>query len=192
MDVAFAVENSDAIKSNDFNDVKTFVKQLIRRISSSENIVHFSLLEYGDNATVLTDFRKYRDQLFLENLIDNMAKRVDSQRRVDIALETTKEKIFSLKGGMRQGYPRYLILVASDESTADFNLLEGAGKELRDLGVTVIAIGTNRNVPYAFLQKLTTGNDRFLYKADAANELSGLVLDDLTYKMCAGKRFLCL
>lgn len=191
MDVAFALENSNAIKSNDFNAVKRLVKQLIRRISSSENIVHFSLLEYGDNATVLTDFRKYRDQLFLENLIDNMAKREDSQRRVDITLQTTKEKIFSLKGGMRQGYPRYLILVASDESTANFNFLEGAGKELRDLGVTVVAIGTNRNVPYSFLQKLT-GNGRFLYKADAANELSGLVLDDLTFEMCSGKRFLCL
>lgn len=189
MDVAIAVDNSDAVTSSDFDDVKRFVKQLIRRVSNSENNIHFSLLEYSDNATVLTDFRQYRDQLFLENLIDNMAKRGDSQRRVDIALERTKEKIFSLEGGMRQGYPRFLIFVTSADTTADFSVLEGAGKELRDLGVTFVAIGTNRNVPDAFLQKLA-GDSSFIYKATQANELSGLVLGDLNYKMCKGKRFI--
>jgi len=186
MDVAIAVDNSDAVTSDEFSDVKRFVKKLIRRISSSENNIHFSLLEYGDNATVLTDFRKYRDQLFLENLLDNMVKRDDSQRRVDVALELTKGKIFSLKGGMRQGYPRFLIFVTSGDSTKDFNALDGAWKERRNLGVTVVAIGTKRNVPEAFLQKLA-GDSRFIYKADVANELSGLVLGDLTSKMCAGR-----
>ena len=191
MDVAIVIENSDALTTSAFNDVKTFLKTLIRSISSSENNIHFSLLEYGNSAMLLTDFRKYRDQLYLENIIDNIAKREDLQRRVDIALNTTKEKIFSLEGGMRQGFPRFLIFVTSEDSTSDFNLLEGAGKQLRDLGVTVVAIGTNRNIPSSFLQKLA-GDSSFVYKADEANELSALVLGDLSYKMCAGKRLFYL
>ena len=185
LDVAIAVENSDAVRGSDFNEIKRFVKKLIRRLSSSENNNHFALLEYGENATILTDFRKYRDQRFLEDLIDNVTKREVSQRRVDIALESIKENIFSLKGGMRQ-VPRYLIFVASDESTADFNVFEGAGKELGTLGVTFVAIGTKRAVPGEFLQKLS-GYNSLVYKADVPNELSGLVLDDLIYKMCVGK-----
>lgn len=187
MDVAIAIENSGALGSSDFNDVKRFAKKLIRRLSSSENNIHFALLEYGENATVLTDFRKYRDQLFLENLIDNITKREDSQKRVDVALESVKENIFSLKGGMRQ-VPRFLIFIASDESTSDFNGGDGAAKELRAMDVMVVAIATNGDVSDAFLEKLS-GFNSLVYKADVANELSGLVLGDLSYKLCGGKIF---
>lgn len=189
MDVAIAVENSDIITSSEFNDVKFFLKQLIRRVSSSE--IRFSLLEYGDTASVLTDFRKSPDQLYMEDLIDNMAKREDSKRRVDLALETIKEKIFSLEGGMRQGHPQYLIFVSSGDSTADFNVLEGAGKQLRDLGVTLVAIGTNRDVPGELMQKLA-GDSRFIYTAEDPRELGDLVLGDLSNKMCSGRPFFSL
>lgn len=190
MDVAIAIENSRTTTSSAFNDVKTFLKRLIRSISSSENNIHFSLLEYGNNATVLTDFRKYRDEPYLEKIIDNIPKRNDSQRRVDIALNTTKEKIFSLEGGMRQGYPRFLIFIASNDSTSTFSFHEGAAKQLRDLGVTIVAIATNRNIPRSFLEKLA-GNSSFVYKANEANEMSE-VLSDLTNKMSAGKRLFYL
>lgn len=186
MDIAIAVDNSDSLTTSDFDNTKRFLKQLVRRFPSPE--IRFSLLEYGASATVLTDFRKYRDQIQLEILIDNMGKRVDSERRVDIALETIKEEIFSLQGGMRHGHPQYLLFVSSDESTANFSVLEGAGKQLRDLGVTIVAIGTNRNVPEEFMQKLA-GDRRFIYKAEEPGELGDLVLRDLSRKMCSGKRF---
>lgn len=189
VDIAIAVENSESLTSGDFDNIKRFLKQLVRRFPSPE--IRFSLLEYGDNVTVLTDFREYRDEIYLENLIDNMEKRVDSERRVDIALETIKEEIFSLQGGMRHGHPRYLLFVSSDDSTADFSVFEGAGKQLRDLGVTFVAIGTNRDVPEAFMQKLA-GDSRFIYKAEQPGELGDLVLGDLSLKMCSGRRFVFL
>ena len=186
MDVAIAMGNSEVLTRPDFREVKIFLKRLIRRVSNSENNIHYSLLDYGDSANVLTDFRKFRDQLYLENLIDNLAKRQDRQQRVDIALETSKEKLFSIEGGMRQGHPRYLIFVAPDEPSIDFDQLSGAAKELRDLGVTVVAIGMNRDVPGSFLQQLAS-DSRFIYRPDEASELSATVLEDLAYKMCAGE-----
>lgn len=184
MDVAIAVDNSDSITSSDFNKVKRFLKQFIHQIGSSE--VRFSLLEYGSSASVITDFRKPPDQIYLENIIDNMAKRDDSDRRVDIALETAKEKLFSLEGAMRHGHPRYLVFVSSGGPTAEFNVLEGAAKQLRDQGVTFVAIGTNRDVPGAFMQKLA-GDSRFIYRAEEPGELGTLVLSDLSRKLCSGK-----
>lgn len=186
MDIAIAVDNSDSLTTSDFDNTKRFLKQLVRRFPSPE--IRFSLLEYGASANVLTDFRKYRDQIQLEILIDNMGKRVDSERRVDIALETIKDEIFSLQGGMRHGHPRYLLFVSSDESTANFSVLEGAGKQLRDLGVTIVAIGTNRDVPEEFMQKLADDR-RFIYKAEEPGKLGDLVLKDLSRKMCSGKSF---
>ena len=186
MDIAIAVDNSDSLTTSDFNNIKRFLKQLVRRFPSPET--RFSLLEYGASATVLTDFRKYRDQIQLEILIENMEKRVDSERRVDIALETIKDEIFSLQGAMRQGHPRYLLFVSSNDSTANFSVLEGAGKKLRDLGVNIVAIGTNRDVPEEFMEKLA-GDRRFIYKAEEPGELGELVLEDLSREMCSGKRF---
>ena len=186
VDIAIAVENSDAVTSSDFNNIKRFLKQLVRRFASPD--IRFSLLEYGDSANVLTDFRKSQDQVSLENLIDSMGKRVDSERRVDIALETIKKEIFSLQGGMRQGLPRYLLFVSSDDSTTDFSVQDGPGKQLRDLGVTFVAIGTNRDVPAEFLQRIA-GDSRFIYTAEEPSELGSLVLGDLSQQMCSGKRF---
>lgn len=146
------------------------------------------MLEYGDSATVLTDFRKYRDQIQLENLIDNMEKGVSPERRVDIALETIKDEVFSLQGGLRHGHPRYLLFVSSDDSTANFSVLEGGGKQLRDLGVTIVAVGTNRDVPEEFLQKLA-GDRSFVYKAEEPGQLGDLVLGELSRAMCSGNYF---
>lgn len=183
MDVAIAVDNSDATTSSEFNNVKRFLKQFINQLASSE--VRFSLLEYGNTANVITDFRRFRDQIYLENLINNIAKRNDSERRVDAALNTTKEEIFSLAGGIRHGHPRYLVFVSSGGPTAEFKVLEGAGKKLRDLGVTFVAIGTNRGVPGAFIQKLA-GDSRFIYRAGEPSQLGAIVLEDLSRKMCTG------
>lgn len=189
MDIAIAVENSDTVTSSDFNNIKRFLKQLVRRFASPD--IRFSLLEYGDSATVLADFRKSWDQISLENLIDNMEKRADSGRRVDIALATIKEKIFSLEGGMRQGHPRYLLFVSSDDSTADFSVQDGPGKQLKDLDVTFVAIGTNRDVPGEFLQKIAA-DVRFIYIAEEPSELGALVLGDLSQQMCTGRQFFSL
>jgi len=186
VDIAIAVDNSDSLTTGDFDNTKRFLKKLVRRFPSPE--IRFSLLEYGASATVLTDFRKYRDQIQLENLIDNMEKRADPERRVDIALETIKDEIFSLQGGIRHGHPRYLLFVSSDDSTANFSVLEGAGKQLRDLGVTIVAIGTNRDVSDEFMQELA-GDRRFIYKVGEPGELGDLVVRDLSRKMCSGKRF---
>ena len=183
MDVAIAVDNSDATTSSEFNNVKRFLKQFINQLASSE--VRFSLLEYGNTANVITDFRRFRDQIYLENLINNIAKHNDSERRVDAALNTTKEEIFSLAGGIRHGHPRYLVFVSSGGPTAEFKVLEGAGKKLRDLGVTFVAIGTNRGVPGAFIQKLA-GDSRFIYRAAEPSQLGAIVLEDLSRKMCTG------
>lgn len=185
-DIAIAVDNSDSSTTSDFDNIKRFLKQLVRRFPSPE--IRFSLLEYGASATVLTDFRKYRDQIQLETLIDNMDKRVDSERRVDIALDTIKDEIFSLQGAIRHGYPRYLLFVSSDDSTANFSVLEGAGKQLRDLGVNIVAIGTNRDIPEEFMEKLASDR-RFIYKAEQPGELGELVLGDLSREMCSGKHF---
>ena len=186
MDIAIAVDNSDSLTTSDFENIKRFLKQLVRGFPSPE--IRFSLLEYGDSATVLTDFRRYRDQIQLEKLIDDMEKGVSPERRVDIALQTIKDEIFSLQGGMRHGHPRYLLFVSSDGSTADFSVLEGAGKQLRDLGVTIVAIGTNRDVPEEFMQKLA-GDRSLIYKAEGPGELGDLVLEELSRKMCSGKCF---
>ena len=189
MDIAVAVDNSDIITNSDFNNIKRFLKQLVRRFASPD--IRISLLEYGDSATVLADFRKSVDQISLESLIDSIGKSSDSERKVDNALETIKEKIFSLEGGMRPGHPRYLIFVSSGDSTTDFSVQDGPGKQLQDLGVTFVAIGTNRNVPGEFLQKIA-GDSRFIYNAEEASELGNLVLGDLSQQMCSGRRFFSL
>ena len=183
VDIAIAVDNSDSLSTSDFDNIKRFLKQLVRAFPSPE--IRFSLLEYGDSATVLTDFRKYRDQIQLENLIDNMEKGVSPERRVDIALETIKDEVFSLQGGLRHGHPRYLLFVSSDDSTANFSVLEGGGKQLRDLGVTIVAIGTNRDVSEEFLQKLA-GDRSFVYKAEEPGQLGDSVLGELSREMCSG------
>lgn len=51
-------------------------------------------------------------------LIDNLPKTNDPQRKVDVALAAVIRDFFSLEGGTRRGHPRYLILISTGASSS--------------------------------------------------------------------------
>lgn len=87
----------------------------------------------------------------MENFIDNIVKCNDFECRVDVVLNMIKEEIFSLVGGIRYGYLWYFVFVSFGGLIVEFNVLEGVGKKLCDLGVIFVVIGINRGVLGVFI-----------------------------------------
>ncbi|XP_048583307.1 uncharacterized protein LOC5512020 isoform X1 [Nematostella vectensis] len=160
MEIAFALDVSETVSSQDFDYSRDFVKEMIRRFADSENDIHTSIMEFAGSARTLTPgFKKARSEADLRSVIDNMKKTNDPTRRVDLALKTAKKEIFSLEGYTRQGHPRYLVFVVSSATSADSGDLLEARKELDRLGVKTVAVGMSSNVDKAFLNQLASSSD---------------------------------
>lgn len=185
MDVGIAIDNSKGVSNSDFQEVKNFAKQLVYEIADAENNIHFGLMTFSSQPKTQVNFRRILSQSQMNTAIDKLVLGRDNQRRIDRVLRGAKKDLFSLEGGVRQGHPRRLIILTSDESSPGSEPIEEAAKDLNDLEVTRVAIGINRNVDLNYLRRLASEN-RFAYRANQASDLISN-LDNLRRNLCEGR-----
>ena len=185
MDIAFALDTSESTSSFDFRNMKIFAKRLINTMANSENNIHFGVMEFGENAQTLLNFREYRSEPHVRNVIEKIEKGSSSKMRLDKALGVAHQEIFSLAGGIRQGFPRYLVFLLSDSSSNGFEDIAKATKSLTEAGVTVVAIGINEAVEGDVLRALASDKDHF-FRGDTSAELNAL-LPTLQGRLCHRK-----
>ena len=179
------MDTSEIVSSSDFAGMKDFAKTLIHELADTENDIKIGLMQYGENARTIRDFKGIQSAAELVDAIDGMQKGTDAMRRVDRALRAARRDLFSLKGGMRQGHPRQLIIVTAGASSPGSESIESAAKGLDDLGVNRFAVGINNGVSVRFLTSLATDN-RYVLKANRPQLLKGQA-STLQRLMCQGK-----
>jgi len=183
MDITLAVDTTDTAN---LPAVKDFTKKLVTAIADSENAIHFSLMGYGATPTTATNFRDFLSQQQLHGLIDGLSGG-GGEPRVDLALATLRKDHFSLEGGMRQGHPRYVVLISSGGNSASSGPLDEGIQNLRELDVKIAAVGASGGVNGAFLDQIAT--DKLVFKANAPAELPGLV-QTMKNQLCNSKLLL--
>lgn len=189
MDVGIAVDATSAIPDAEFDGVKRFVTQIIHASADSENNIHYGLLKYGLTPQLMASFRQFESDAKFKKMITNMKKTGDSDRRLDYALQGIKSDIFSLTGGMRQGRPRYAIVVVSGPNSAESGDLKEASKLLRALGVNVIAVGSNGNVDNALLEQVAS-DPKLVFKAAGPDDFNA-IWNNIQNIMCTSKLVVC-
>jgi hypothetical protein len=172
MDVAIAMDVTSGITDEDFNNQKSIATRIINSFSDAENSIHYGLLKYAETAQVISDFNRKASYNQLKEAVKGLKKSGEGERRIDVALQTISQGIFSLEGGMRQGHPRNVIFFTSGTSSAASEDLGKASKDLRALGVNIIAVGL-KNANPGFLKSLAT-EERFAFKAATPEEVQGL------------------
>lgn len=183
MDVAIAIDTSSDVTDEDFAQVKSFANHVIHSLADSENSIRFGLMEYNEKATKITNFRPYTEETKLKSMINGLKKSSNPNKNVGVALTSLKDELFSLEGGMRQGHPRYAIVITSGKSSEEPEVLTKASESLRQLGVNIIPVGINKDVDKSFLDSLKTSGSASLRPSA---ELKSL-WPKLQMEMCSGK-----
>ena len=183
MDVGILIDSSAGQSPKDFQEVKTFAKSLIHELADSENDIKIGLVQYDSNGRVIRDFNGIQSANELTRDVDGMTRGESPQRRLDLALQAARKDLFSLKGGMRQGHPRQLLVISSGDSPTSESFAD-AVKALDKVKVNRYAIGTNSAVDISFLRSLASENGN-VFKANRPEQLKGQV-STIQQRMCQG------
>ena len=185
MDVALAIDTSNALSVEDFQEVKRFAKQLTNAYANSENNVHFGVLQFSEDAQTMLNFREYKSEHDVWAVLDGLERTGNAARRVDNALRLALEEVLSLEGGVRQGHPRYLIVFISGNPSSTDEELSKAAEAIKAYNVTVITMNVGPRVDSKTLLRIASGRE-FLFGVGNAAELINLA-PTLQTRLCHGK-----
>ena len=162
--------------------MKTAAKKIVDSFAVSQKNTRFSLLLFSANAKVIFNLVRYDNAHEIKQAIDNMP-RLQGVTRIDKALMTAKEDIFSLKGFVRQERPMVLIVVTDGNTHSGSAPLEVAVKPLIDYGVSVMAVGIGPEVSDWELKKFARPDN--IIRARNFDDLLPNIFG-LTQKICRG------
>ncbi|XP_051890123.1 von Willebrand factor [Pristis pectinata] len=141
MDIIILLDGSDNIRKTEFEEMKSFVKSLIKKVNTGSDATHISILQYGRINTLEISFNKNQEKGNLLNLIDNIQQREPGPSQIGNALSLAVQYSVTEANGARAGVPKVAVVLVTNTSTDDVSL---ASQEAIITGVTVIPIGMGK------------------------------------------------
>ena len=117
---------------------------------------------------------------------------IDSHIELDEALRLAQKELFTVENGARPGIPKLLILITDDSSKQGTSIedTEKISDEMRQSGITVIAVGIGFNANATELGYIAGDTDNVFHVASFGNLSYGNFLHYITEKYC--KKGMCL
>lgn len=115
LDVVFALDGSNSLTTEQFNNLKAYVKETIKKLSVSKDETHVGLIEYSDAVTVEFKLNDDFDKKSLNLLVDRVSPSRGMKAVTDKVLADAVNVIFSVNQGGRSGANKVLIIL-TDES----------------------------------------------------------------------------
>ncbi|EDO34390.1 predicted protein [Nematostella vectensis] len=184
IDVAFIMDNSESVSSEKYDFVKRFVKDVIMSYADAENSANFAIGQYAKYFQTGTKrFRNFRSMEELDEVINSLRQMSSSaERNVGAGLRGAANEFFQVKNGMRQGLPRFLIVLASANPSASSEAIESAVVNLDKENVRRIAVGFTEDATPGFLRMLAS-DPSLMFRVDEPKKLDKVMME-LTPMLC--------
>lgn len=133
-DIYFLIDGSGSIRTNDFIEMKDFMREAIGMFHIGPDRVRFGVVQYSDKIISQFLLNQYASMAELRTAIDNIQQGGGGT--------TTGEALRKMapvfKNTARTNVGRYLIIITDGQSS---DPVAEAAQELRDLRVNIYAIG---------------------------------------------------
>uniref|UniRef100_A0A3P8XLP9 VWFA domain-containing protein n=1 Tax=Esox lucius TaxID=8010 RepID=A0A3P8XLP9_ESOLU len=136
MDIAFLLDGSGSIITADFNQMKAFVKNLIREFLKGD--VQFAIAQYSNNCKIHFDFNDFPFGSW-ENKINGIGQ-ISGGTFTARAIKKVVKNVFSINGGSRPMAKKVLIVI-TDGNSHDSIGLDKAAYEAESKMIIRFAIG---------------------------------------------------
>ncbi|KAM9854763.1 von Willebrand factor [Aulostomus maculatus] len=143
-----------------FEDMKTFVKDFITEADIGQNGTQVSVVQCGDTCTAELTWKEEQSQSHLLKLVDTIPKRTTAAPALGSALRFAVQTAISSISGGRVGVPKAVVMLVTDKS-AD-NVQEAANEALA-AGVSVFPIGVGQDYDKNELSILDHKQDNALH-----------------------------
>ncbi|XP_012622377.2 collagen alpha-5(VI) chain [Microcebus murinus] len=135
-DVMFLVDSSGSIGHENFEKMKTFMKNLLTKIQIGADKTQIGVVQFSDDTKEEFQLNKYFTQKEISDAIDRMSL-IGRNTMMGHAL-TSIARYFTGPMGARSGVKKFLILITDGEAQDD---VRNPARVLRDKGVTIFSVG---------------------------------------------------
>ncbi|XP_036750675.2 collagen alpha-6(VI) chain isoform X1 [Manis pentadactyla] len=160
LDVVFVIDSSGSIDSDEYNIMKEFMIDLVKKANVGKNQVQFGALKYADDPKVLF----YLDDLGTKQEVISVLQNDQTMGGNTYTAEALgfSEHMFMEARGSRlhKGVPQVLVVITDGESH-DADKLNATAKALRDKGILVLAVGIAGANPMELLAMAGSGDKYF-------------------------------
>ena len=127
LDLGLLVDTTKSIKYENLPILKDALQHLVNQFEVSPKGAHVSLQTFNKRSTIHNNFKdvSYHSNKAIDDLIINSITKLDQPTRLDIAIKTAKEQMFTEQSGQRPGVRSAMVLYTdgrSHPSTEDFYL----------------------------------------------------------------------
>eukprot|EP00795_Rhopilema_esculentum_P016249 gene16249-7628_t len=194
-DLAFFLDSSSSLGTDNFKKTKDFVKLVANAFDVSPANTHVSVATYGQSLQTEFDFTRYTNKKDLFDAIDAIPYRSERFTYIDEALLAADRNVFTAANNARtDAFRAVLLLTDGQQSTKPrgektYNLAALA-KKLRDRGIRVYVMGVGAEVDRLQLRMMVDVDHHLFLKEDfeslnARIEEELVELNDLG---CAGQK----
>ena len=156
IDLVFALDSSISIRSEGFNLIKDFVKQLSRRLVIGLDNSLVGVILFGDNSRIAFNLPDNTNKTELTSAIDRLRYLRLRGTNTHTALELLQEGGRDGRLGLRDGRPHVAIIVTDSKST-NATALENAASALHAENIyQVYAAGVGDRVDESELQLIAS------------------------------------
>ncbi|KAF5921860.1 hypothetical protein HPG69_013034 [Diceros bicornis minor] len=187
LDVVFVIDSSGSIDYDEYNIMKDFMTDLVKKANVGQNQVRFGALKYADDPEVLF----YLDNLGTKWEVISMLQNDQPMGGNTYTAEALafSDHMFTEARGSRlhKGVPQVLIVITDGESH-DADKLNATAKALQDKGILVLAVGIAGANPVELLA-MAGSSDKYFF-VETFGGLKG-IFSDVSASVCNSSKVDC-
>uniref|UniRef100_A0A673V8Z6 Collagen alpha-5(VI) chain n=1 Tax=Suricata suricatta TaxID=37032 RepID=A0A673V8Z6_SURSU len=177
-DIMFLVDSSGSIGTENFETMKTFMKNLLAKIKIGPDRTQIGVVQFSDYAQEEFHLKKYFTRKEISDAIDGMSY-IGRNTLTGGALTFVAPYFSNSTKGARLRVKKFLILITDGEAQ---DSVRGPAKALRDSGVIIFSVGVygaNR----AELEEIS-GDGKLVFQVEKFEDLKAIE-NQLIFRVCA-------
>jgi hypothetical protein len=157
LDIAFIVDSSGSIVTDEFLEARDFVEAIADLLTISPLNAHVGLMTYSDEARIVARFNEILSDEDLATELDNLPH-LRGKTRIDLALKLASSGMFTRNGGMRlsSSVAKVAVVITDGRQSpaADAIRLDEAVAPMLVNGVKVLAVGVGDKIDHEELKMM--------------------------------------
>ncbi|XP_074051889.1 collagen alpha-6(VI) chain-like isoform X1 [Macrotis lagotis] len=171
LDVVFIIDSSGSIDNDEYNIMKEFMIELVKKADVGKNRVQFGALKYSDDPELLFYLNEHDNRPEVIQILQNDLPKGGNTYTAK-ALAFSDHMFTEVRGSRIHKRVPQVLIVITDGVSHDASKLNATAKELRDKGIIILAVG----IKGANVQELLAmaGSDDKYFFVETFGDLKGI------------------
>ncbi|WAR09893.1 COCA1-like protein [Mya arenaria] len=178
-DIFFLLDSSDSVGTQNFEQAKKFINNIIEEFSSKDSFNRFSLLTYSDEVQIVFSLGRYNSLNIIQNAVKYARYRpgnTNTASALRVVDELSTEDL-----GDRYDAENIVFVITDGTGNVNEDDTIAAADNIKNKGARVITVGINMDDPSEVESMASSKRDSF--KINKYDDLEG-VLEEVVQNTC--------